>query len=274
MQSSITISLVPEARQGPFVFHGDLRGAIQSACRLGFQAVEIFPRSPDSIPIAELRSMLAESSLKVSALGTGAGWLVERLTLADPNPDIRTRAIDFVRRMIDVAIELGAAAIIGSMQGRSSSDAPPNRSRGLLRESLETLDRHASSSQGRLLYEPLNRYETDQCNTLAQGRELIQGLGCTQLLADWFHMNIEESNMEQALQDAGPAIGHVHFADTNRRAIGFGHLDPWPLVETLQRIGYTGYLSAEVFPAPSSEDSARRTIEAFREMILDPPLRP
>jgi sugar phosphate isomerase/epimerase len=218
--------------------------------------------------------MLAESSLKVSALGTGAGWIVERLTLADPNPGTRTRAIDFVRRMIDVATELGAAAIIGSMQGRSSSDAPIDRSRGLLRESLETLDRHASGSQGRLLYEPLNRYETDQCNTLAQGLELIHGLVRTHLLADWFHMNIEESNMEEALHGAGAEIGHVHFADTNRRAIGFGHLDPWPLAQTLHHIGYTGYLSAEVFPFPSSEDAARRTIEAFHELIPDPPLRP
>jgi sugar phosphate isomerase/epimerase len=267
MRSSITVSLVPEARQGPFVFHGDWRSAIQTASELGFHAVEIFPRSPESVPVAEFKTLVDDLGLQVSALGTGAGWLVERLTLADPNQARRSLAIDFVRRMIDTATEFQAAAIIGSMQGRSSPDCPPDRSRGLLRESLETLDRHASDSTGRLLYEPLNRYETDQCNTLAQGADLIGGLHRTQILADWFHMNIEEANMIQAIEHAGSAIGHVHFADTNRHAIGFGHLDAKPLVEALQRIGYTGYLSAEVFPLPSSESAARRTAESFQNLL-------
>lgn len=267
MRSSITVSLVPEARQGPFVFHGDWRSAVQTASKLGFHAVEIFPRSPDTVPVAELKGIAEDLGLQVSALGTGAGWLVERLTLADPNQERRSVAIDFVRRMIDTAAEFQAAAIIGSMQGRSSAECPPDRSRGLLRESLEVLDRHAADGAGRLLYEPLNRYETDQCNTLAQGLDLIRDLARTKLLADWFHMNIEESNMIAAIEHAGSAIGHVHFADTNRHAIGFGHLDASPLVEALQRIGYTGYLSAEVFPLPTSESAARRTAESFQKLL-------
>lgn len=267
MRSSITVSLVPEARQGPFVFHGDLRGSVQAAARFGFHAVEIFPRSPDSVPVAELRAMCSDLGLGIAALGTGAGWLVERWTLADPDSAIRSRAIDFVRRMIDVGSEWEAPAIIGSMQGKSSADGPPDRSRGWLRESLEVLDEHASAGRGKLLYEPLNRYETDQCNTLAQGLELIRDLTSTKLLADWFHMNIEEANLAEALERAGSAIGHVHFADTNRRAIGFGHLNAEPLVRTLDRIGYTGYLSAEVFPLPSSEAAAQRTADSFQRLL-------
>jgi sugar phosphate isomerase/epimerase len=267
MRSSITISLVPEARQGPFVFHGDWRWAVQFAANVGFHAVEVFPRSADSLPISDLKEMTHELGLQVSAVGTGAGWLVERRTLADPNQARRTEAIDFVRRIIDAAAELQAPAIVGSMQGRSSAESPPDRSRGLLRESLESLDRHAADSQGHLLYEPLNRYETDQCNTLAQGLDLIRGLNRTQLLADWFHMNIEEVSLVEAIQSAGSAIGHVHFADTNRHAVGFGHLDPKPLIETLRRIGYSGYLSAEVFPHPTSEAAAQRTADAFQQLL-------
>lgn len=267
MHSSITISLVPEASQGPFVFHGDLRYAVQTASQLGFHAVEIFPRSPNAVPVQELKALVDDLGLRVSALGTGAGWLVERWTLADPNSEKRSMAIDFVRRMIDIAAQFQAAAIVGSMQGRSSAECPPDRSRHLLRESLETLDRHADDSAGRLLYEPLNRYETDQCNTLAQGMELIRDLRRTQLLADWFHMNIEEASMIQAIEHAGSAIGHVHFADSNRRAVGFGHLDAKPLLESLQRIGYIGYLSAEVFPVPTSELAAQRTADSFRRLL-------
>jgi sugar phosphate isomerase/epimerase len=265
MRSSVTISCVSQASLGPFVFHGDLRQGVESAARLGFDAVEIFPPSPESIPRSDLRAMVADHAMGVAALGTGAGWLIEKWTLADPDPAVRTQAIAFVRRMIEVGCELDAPAIIGSMQGRSSPGTSLHVSRGWLRESLETLDQFATACRGRLLYEPLNRYETDQCNTIAQGLEMIRGLKSTKLLADWFHMNIEEANMEETLEHAGSAIGHVHFADTNRHAIGFGHLDAEPLVRALHRMGYAGYLSAEVFPRPDGETAARRTIEAFRE---------
>ena len=45
-----------------------------------------------------------------------------------------------------------------------------------------------------MLLEPLNRYETDLCNTLQQGSEVLHRAGGDRLalLADLFHMNIEE----------------------------------------------------------------------------------
>jgi len=45
MHSAITISLVPETRGGPFVFWDDLAAGCEKAASLGFDAVEVFPRS-------------------------------------------------------------------------------------------------------------------------------------------------------------------------------------------------------------------------------------
>ena len=42
IRSSVTISLVPEARGGPFVFWDDLENACLTAKELNFDAVEIF----------------------------------------------------------------------------------------------------------------------------------------------------------------------------------------------------------------------------------------
>lgn len=249
------------------MFHGNILDGVRAAARLGFDGIEIFPPSPDAVPTSELSSILSDSGLGVAAIGTGAGWLIERLSLADPDRIRRSQAVDFVRRMIDRAAAWKAPAIIGSMQGRSSSDGRVDQSRGWLRESLEILDGHAQANRGNILYEPLNRYETDQCNTLAEGLGMIRDLQRTRLLADWFHMNIEESDMQAAIAQAGSAIGHVHFADSNRRAVGMGHLDARSLVRTLQQIGYAGYLSAEVFPHPSSEVAAQRTADSFQRLL-------
>ena len=85
------------------------------------------------------------------------------------------------------------------------------------------------------------------------------------VLSDLFHMNIEEADIAAALREAGKLVGHIHFADSNRHAIGFGHTGVASVVAALRDIGYTGYLSAEILPLPDSVTAARRTIESFRE---------
>ena len=79
-------------------------------------------------------------------------------------------------------------------------------------------------------------------------------------------MNIEEPDIGQALRDAGSKVGHVHFADSNRQAVGFGHTEMSSVMKALGEIGYKGYLSAEIFPLPDPETAARQTIEAFRQL--------
>jgi len=80
-------------------------------------------------------------------------------------------------------------------------------------------------------------------------------------------MNIEEVNLADTLRGVGPHVGHVHFADSNRRAAGMGHTDFGPIVEALTAIGYNGYLSAEVLPLPDSHAAAKQTIESFRKYV-------
>jgi sugar phosphate isomerase/epimerase len=118
IRSSVTICLVPEARSGPFVFHDGLADGMARAAALGFDAVEIFPPGPEAIRVDEIRPLLKEHRLALSAVGTGAGWLRKKLTLTSPDPAIREQAEAFIGAMIESAGALSAPAIIGSMQGR------------------------------------------------------------------------------------------------------------------------------------------------------------
>ncbi|MHC5544809.1 sugar phosphate isomerase/epimerase, partial [Singulisphaera rosea] len=58
IRSSVTVSLVPEARGGPFIFWDDLAHACLRARELGFDAIEIFPPSPDAVDPTTLRQLL------------------------------------------------------------------------------------------------------------------------------------------------------------------------------------------------------------------------
>ena len=266
IRSAVTVSLVPEARGGPFVFWDDLADACRHAGNLGFDGIEVFPPGPDAVDPNVLRSLLSESNLGLAAVGTGAGWVKHKLTLASADPGIRQAAQDFIKAMIDFAGRLGAPAIIGSMQGRYGEGVDLTTALGYLSEGLEVLGSHAASYGVPLLYEPLNRFETNLINRLGDGVNLLARLQTknVRLLADLFHMNIEEQDLARAIHEAGPAIGHVHFVDSNRRAAGKGHIDFGPIARALNAIHYQGYLSAEAMADGDSQAAARLTIKTFQ----------
>ncbi|HEY1187690.1 MAG TPA: sugar phosphate isomerase/epimerase family protein [Gemmata sp.] len=269
MLSAVTISLVPEARGGPFVYWDDLAEGCREAAARGFDAVEVFPPSAEAIDAAQLRSLLDECGLTLAAVGTGAGWVKHKLSLTSPDATVRDKAVAFVRAIMDLAAQFEAPAIIGSMQGRWGEGVTKPEALRYLGNALFKLDTHAADLGTTLLYEPLNRYETNLVNTLGDAVTLLDGIGVenVKILADLYHMNIEEENLADAIRGAGPRIGHVHFADSNRRAAGFGHTDFLPVVAALVEIGYAGYLSAEILPLPDSDTAARQTIAAFRRIV-------
>ncbi len=269
MKSAITVSLVPQAMGGPFVFWDGLASAFEQATALGFDAIEIFPPSADAIPREEVRALMQQHRLAVAAVGTGGGWVVNKWHLCHPDAAIRTKAREFIRAIIDVAAEFSAPAIIGSMQGRVEPEVARDQALDWLREALADLDRHAAGVGQTLLYEPLNRYETNLFNRVAEAATFLDdaNLQNVKLLADLFHMNLEESSIPDAFRAAATRIGHVHFADSNRRAIGFGHTDIAPIVQGLRDIGYDGYLSAEILPLPDSQAAAAQTAKAFAHYV-------
>src|ERR1022692_4546103 len=95
MKSSITISLIPQAKGGPFVFWDDLPGSIAKAAALKFDAVEIFAPGPEALSVGDIRPLLQRHNLKLAAAGTGGGWVLHKLTLTSPDAGIRQKAIDF-----------------------------------------------------------------------------------------------------------------------------------------------------------------------------------
>lgn len=269
MKSAITLCQVPEAAAGPFVFHQALAEGFAAAKAHGYDAVELFFPGPDFMSPEEVHALANEYGLEIAAVGTGAGMVKHGLSLTDPDSDIRAKALEFVLQMIELGGKLGAPAILGSMQGKWGGDVSRDQALQWLAEALKAAGAAAAKYDIPFIYEPLNRYETNLINHLAEGATYIEehGLENIVLLADLFHMNIEESDVAQAIIDAGKHTGHVHFADSNRQAMGFGHTDAAPIVAALKQVGYTGYLSAEVFPKPDADACAAQEIKAIREAL-------
>ncbi len=269
MKSAITVSLVEEARGGPFVFWNGLKDCCEQAGKLGFDAIEIFAPSTEAVDANELKPMLEANGLKLAALGTGAGMVKHGLSLTNADADHRVKAIAFVNEIVTKAAEFGASAIIGSMQGKWGGDTDKATALGYLGEALNACGKHAEGFGVPLMYEPLNRYETNLCNTVDDGVKLLNSIDTNNvvLLADLFHMNIEEDNIADALRHGGKHIGHVHFVDSNRRPTGCGHMDYVPIAAALKEINFEGYACAEALPYPDSVAAAESTMNAFKKHL-------
>lgn len=269
MKSCVTISLVPSLAGGPWIYWDDLEISIPKAKAAGFDAVELFTASADAVSPDTLSRLLDEHGIELAAVGTGAGKVLHQLSLASPDKEIRRKACDFVSAMIDFGACFAASVIIGSMQGCLEKEVKREKTLAWLRESLDELSKDAAAHGVNIIVEPLNRYETDLINTLGDGVELIKSLSCNNvfLLADLFHMNIEEESIAESIRAAGKYIGHLHFVDSNRRPAGTGHIDFVPVAKALKEIGFNGYASAEALPYPNPDSAAAQTIAAFQKFL-------
>lgn len=275
LQSAVTVSLVPEASGGPFVFWNGLEDAFSKAAQMGFDAVEIFPPEAEALEVEKIQELCSVYRLRVAAVGTGAGWVKHRLHLCHPEGEVRTRARAFIGTLIARASRLGAPAILGSMQGRVEAGVSRAQAHDWLAEALQEAGKTAQLLGTHFLYEPLNRYETNLFNRQSDAADFLlsRAISGVRILADLFHMNIEEPDLPGALRELSRhgLLGHIHFADSNRQAMGLGHTPLAPLAEVLREIGYSGYLSAEVFPLPDSEAAAAVTLVAFRAVASGSP---
>ena len=267
IKSCVTIALAPEIKKGPWIYWEAPEISLPKAKALGFDAVELFTASGDAVDSDLLSELVNKHEIRIAAVGTGAGKVLNGWTLTSPDRGIRRKAVEFIGNMITFGARFRAPAIIGSMQGNVDGQTGRERALAWMAEGLNRLGKRAEDSGVKLIFEPLNRYETDVFNRLGPAADFLESLNTENvvLLADLFHMNIEEPSIADAIRSNGKHIGHLHFADSNRGPAGTGHTDMNEIAGALKDIGYSGYASAEAFPWPDPDAAAGQTIRAFRE---------
>jgi sugar phosphate isomerase/epimerase len=118
--------------------------------------------------------------------------------------------------------------------------------RDLFIAQLRELAPAANEAGVAIFLEPLNRYEAYIVNRLGQGTAIAGEVGPeVAIMADFFHMGIEEADIAASIRAAGRHVVYVHVADSNRLQPGRGHLDFKPGFRALKEIGYGGFLAIE-----------------------------
>ena len=220
----------------------------------GFDGVELSLYRADPAQLEKTAGRLRDFGL---ALSFGAG-LSPEADISSPDPETRKAGIAYLNRCIEDAARFCAEHLNGVLYAPWFSFCPPperearrERSAGSLRQ----IGERAEALGVKLNLEVLNRFECDFMNTLAQGEAFLHRIGSpsVRLLADTFHMNIEENDIPEAVDMCFPSIGALHVCENHRGAPGTGHI-PWRrLLTVLHRRGYSGWLTIESFVQSGTE---------------------
>lgn len=265
----LAVSLTP-TKFAPLLYAGDLPRAMERAAQFGYDGIELHLRDADVLDQEIVIIRMQEFGLEIPLLGTGQSYIADRLSLADIDPMVQEGVRERLRGYIRFAAKVGARVVLGSIRGVLDASTEQNRRAGYLvaRDAVRELAEYGREACVELIIEPINRYETNFLNTIEETLEFIDAIGAPNvgLLADTFHMNIEEASMIKALMCAGNLLRHVHMADSNRCAPGMGHTDFTPMIAALRQLGYRGYASAEILPSPDDDTAARNWINAIHRM--------
>lgn len=73
---------------------------------------------------------------------------------------------------------------------------------------------------------------------------------------DLYHMQIMEGRLTERLREVIHRVGHIQFADVpGRNEPGTGEIDFTAAFETIDQLGYDGWVGAEYVPSTRTEDS-------------------
>lgn len=229
-----------------------LRERFERAAEYGFAGIELAAWGfQEAMPdyIAEIQGAVRASGLTISSLCT-----FRDDDFVHPDPAERERRLNGLVRLLKFADEIGASGVVcvPIRQPISLPDLSPVADERTLTDQLllamlnMALER-TPDARAAIFLEPLNRYETRFLRTVGHAAEICTAVGNprVRVMADLFHMSIEEAHTDAALREVIEHVGHVHLADSNRLLPGHGHTDFVAPFRVLKGADFGGWFALE-----------------------------
>ena len=256
------------------------RAVLETIAAAGYDGVDL-DAEPDRIAperFREVAAMAISLGLKIPALiGAWGLWHAGEIRdLASSDESVRGYAVSYAKKSIDLAATFDEPPLfeIVACPGKLEypvSNVPFDIRRGNFLRSAREIAAYAADRRVSVAIEPINRFEgyAGFLNSIVEARDIVDEVDADNLglLADFFHVNIEDANPSETLRLAGDKLMHIHLADSNRQAPGTGHIDFLQVIRTLNAMGFTGYLSLDSVPArPDWKTVVEQSIKFMRQM--------
>lgn len=251
----------------------NIKEKFQLAKKIGFEGIEIWGRVLLEEPekVKEYKKISEEIGIKISTICAGY-----KNFLLEAESENRKKSREDIKKLLEIGSELGAIGLIlVPIFGRPQiSDLSPYKDvteleKELLLSQLPEIIETAEKVKCCLLLEPLNRYETHFLNRLEQAVEYCEKMNnpYLKIMADFFHMNIEEADISESIKKAGKWIAHIHLADSNRILPGMGHTDFESGFKALKKINFENYMILECGVPEPKEENLRKSLKFMRDIL-------
>jgi sugar phosphate isomerase/epimerase len=193
---------------------GSLKEKAENILRFGGCGLEFGSLSVERA--RQIKQELAGTGVGVAALCWG------RFSLMDPDADKRKKAVEDLKKALEVAAEAGSTGVIVVPNPQMAFEA----GRDLLAEVLGHVGEHGVKVGSRVLLEPLNKGEAHFLNRLADAADICRKINSPGIcmMGDFYHMCKEETDDEQAFLSADGWLHHIHLASRVRWLPGQDHL--------------------------------------------------
>ena len=188
--------------------------------------------------IDESLTILGDHGLKVSGV---CGMFSADNDMSSNRAIVRQAAIDYVRREVPFTKAVGGTYLLvvpGAVGRPKAYDAMEfDRSVEILKQCAGWFSEHGV--QGAI--EPIRAAEVSFVHTVEDAKQYIDAVrspGIQHINGDVYHMQSEESHIGEAIVNAGDMLVNLHFADSNRAALGEGSLDVATIIRALYVIGH------------------------------------
>ncbi len=252
-----------DAPSDAFVVWRGFEESIKKAAALGYHGVELALKEAADVDPVELKKWLDDSGLEVSCISTGQVFAVSNLYFTHPDPAKREEVIEVFSGLIQLAKDFGKTLNVGRTRGFIAENQTKEEAEALFIETARRICDEAAEHDVIVIIEPVNRYEINFVNSLDEGAELLAKVERSNLglMPDVFHMNIEDAQIGDSLARHADLVKYIHFADSNRLAPGQGHLDFDDVFQGLEKAGFDGWASIEIFPKPDPDTAAKQAAE-------------
>jgi len=266
----IGVAIAPKnALPSAFVVWRGLEESIKKAAEYGYDGVELALSSKEDINKQKISKLCKEYQIEISAITTGQVFAANGLYLTHPEANMRIKAINSLKGLVELARDFGKKVNLGRVRGFVHEGETYKITLVRFIDSLCEISDYALKQDVELIIEPINRYETNFINNLSEGAKIIKKSkkNNIKLMPDIFHMNIEEVSITGELVRFADLISYIHFADSNRLAPGQGHLNFPEIIHTLEALDYNGWVTIEILPQPDPDTAAMQAIQYLRQFI-------